>query len=149
VRSANLADLRTRRSANWLMLITFEFSDAAEVRNRALPCSTRQLVPRLASCCLQPLFQVAYRLPWHVLTLCHCCCASACLCLRVCLCAGEKSPSGCAYWGYTVTANLLPVVARVLHNSKLVLVFDIDETLLMAHTLDSLNTRLQRVRTER
>lgn len=75
-----------------------------------------------------------------------------CFCLSVVLCvsyAGEKSPPGCAYWGYIVTANLLPVVARVLHTSKLVLVFDIDETLLMAHTLDSLNTRLQRVRIER
>lgn len=68
-------------------------------------------------------------------------------CLYVC--AGSKSPPGCAYWGYTVTANMLPVIARILHAAKLVLVFDIDETLLMAHTLDSLNTRLQRVKAER
>lgn len=72
---------------------------------------------------------------------------SSCLCVH--LCAGGKSPPGCAYWGFTVAANLLGVVSNVLRYSKLVVVFDIDETLLMAHTLDSLQTRLQRIKAER
>lgn len=67
----------------------------------------------------------------------------------MCVPAGGKSPPRCAYWGFTVTANLLGVVSNILRFSKLVLVFDIDETLLMAHTLDSLQTRLQRVKAER
>jgi hypothetical protein len=48
-----------------------------------------------------------------------------------------------------VSANLLGVVSNVLQFSKLVVMFDIDETLLMAHTLDSLQTRLQRIKAER
>jgi hypothetical protein len=62
---------------------------------------------------------------------------------------GNKSAPSCAFWGFTVTANLLPTIASVLHKSKLVLVFDIDETLLLAHTLDSLQQKLQKIKVER
>jgi hypothetical protein len=48
-----------------------------------------------------------------------------------------------------VTANLLPLMASTLHSAKLLAVFDIDETLLMAHTVDSLSTRLERIQTAR
>jgi len=69
---------------------------------------------------------------------------------HIAVCAGGgKSPPGPVYWGYTVPAHLLPLVAGVIHRAKLAVVFDIDETLLMAHTVDSLQTRLSRCKAER
>lgn len=62
---------------------------------------------------------------------------------------GGKSAPSCAFWGFSVPANLLPTIANILHKSRVVLVFDIDETLLMAHTVDSLQTRLARIKAER
>jgi hypothetical protein len=40
-------------------------------------------------------------------------------------------------------------MASTLHASKMIAVFDIDETLLMAHTVDSLSARLNRITAER
>ena len=48
-----------------------------------------------------------------------------------------------------MTANLLPLMASTIHAAKLIAVLDIDETLLMAHTVDSLQTRLARIKAER
>lgn len=48
-----------------------------------------------------------------------------------------------------MAANLLPVLAPAIQACKLLSVFDIDETLLMAHTVDSLNSRLGRISRER
>jgi hypothetical protein len=62
---------------------------------------------------------------------------------------GATGTPGPAYWGYTVSANLLPLMASTLHASKMIAVFDIDETLLMAHTVDSLSARLNRITAER
>lgn len=57
---------------------------------------------------------------------------------------GQKSTTG-GYWGYVVPSNLLNMAAAVLHFGRLVVVFDLDETLLMAHTVDSLQARIRRV----
>lgn len=82
------------------------------------------------------------------------CCALLCLAalylfhLSLPAGAGAKGP-GPVYWGFTVTANLLPLTAQVLNTSKLMVVFDIDETLLTASTVDSLQARLRRVKTAR
>jgi len=54
--------------------------------------------------------------------------------------AGEDGPTP-AYWGYTVPAYLLSLMARVLHLGKLVVVLDLDETLLLAHTKDTVEQR--------
>lgn len=62
---------------------------------------------------------------------------------------GPAGTPGPCYWGYTVTANLLPLMASTIHAAKLIAVLDIDETLLMAHTVDSLQTRLARIKAER
>jgi hypothetical protein len=62
---------------------------------------------------------------------------------------GATGNPGPAYWGFTVAANLLPLMASTLHAAKMIAVFDIDETLLMAHTVDSLSARLNRIRVER
>lgn len=56
------------------------------------------------------------------------------------LSAGQNAPTP-AYWGYTVPAYLLSLMARVLHLGKLVVVLDLDETLLLAHTKDTLEQR--------
>lgn len=58
--------------------------------------------------------------------------------------AGRNS-TGAAYWGYTVPAHLLNLASSALHFGRLVVVFDLDETLLMAHTVDSLAQRIRRV----
>lgn len=63
--------------------------------------------------------------------------------------AGAKGTPGPTYWGFTVPANLLPLIASTINASRLFAVLDIDETLLMAHTVDSLATRLQRIKAER
>ena len=77
-------------------------------------------------------------------------CPCGAFALRWCHAAGGgKSAPSCAFWGFTVPANLLPTIANVLHKSRVVLVFDIDETLLMPHTLDSLSTRLPRIKGDR
>eukprot|EP00878_Enallax_costatus_P037956 GHUV01043069.1.p1 GENE.GHUV01043069.1~~GHUV01043069.1.p1 ORF type:complete len:187 (+),score=26.64 GHUV01043069.1:599-1159(+) len=57
---------------------------------------------------------------------------------------GQKSTAG-GYWGYVVPSNLLNLAATVLHFGRLAVVFDLDETLLMAHTVDSLQARIKRV----
>lgn len=62
---------------------------------------------------------------------------------------GPTGIPGPCYWGYTVTANLLPLMADTMQAAKLIVVLDIDETLLMAHTVDSLQTRLTRIKAER
>jgi hypothetical protein len=61
----------------------------------------------------------------------------------------KERPVAPVYWGYTIPANLLPLTARVLHAAKLVAVFDIDETLLTANTVDSLGTRCRKVKEAR
>lgn len=70
-----------------------------------------------------------------------------------CACTGTKAGSGPTtlpvYWGYSVPAHLLHVYAKLLHSSKLLVVFDIDETLLIANTVESLQARLQRVQAAR
>jgi hypothetical protein len=48
-----------------------------------------------------------------------------------------------------VPAHLLSLAAGVMHFSRLLLVFDLDETLLMAHTVDSLAQRIRRVNSTR
>lgn len=58
--------------------------------------------------------------------------------------AGTTSTTG-AFWGYAVPAHLLNVASLVLHHGRLLVVFDLDETLLMAHTVDSLIQRIRRV----
>jgi hypothetical protein len=63
--------------------------------------------------------------------------------------AGPKDPPAPLYWGFTIPANILPLTAKIMHAAKLVAVFDIDETLLTACTVDSLQTRLRRVATAR
>jgi hypothetical protein len=60
-----------------------------------------------------------------------------------------KTTYAAAYWGYMVPAHLLSLAAGVMHFSKLLLVFDLDETLLMAHTVDSLAQRIRRVNATR
>lgn len=60
-----------------------------------------------------------------------------------------KATYAAAYWGYMVPAHLLSLAAGVMHFSRLMLVFDLDETLLMAHTVDSLAQRIRRVNATR
>eukprot|EP00882_Tetradesmus_deserticola_P025829 GHRQ01028403.1.p1 GENE.GHRQ01028403.1~~GHRQ01028403.1.p1 ORF type:complete len:193 (+),score=56.54 GHRQ01028403.1:316-894(+) len=60
-----------------------------------------------------------------------------------------KTTYAAAYWGYMVPAHLLSLAAGVMHFSRLMLVFDLDETLLMAHTVDSLAQRIRRVNATR
>lgn len=62
---------------------------------------------------------------------------------------GPTGIPGPCYWGYTLTANLLPLMANTIQAAKLIVALDIDETLLMAHTVDSLQTRLTRITAER
>lgn len=79
----------------------------------------------------------------------HACCLHLpCRCACVLPAAAVGTPGPC-YWGFTVAANLLPVLAPAIQACKLLSVFDIDETLLMAHTVDSLNSRLSRISRER
>lgn len=60
-----------------------------------------------------------------------------------------KSTAAAAYWGYVVPTSLLNLAASVMHFSRLLVVFDLDETLLMAHTVDSLQQRIRRVNASR
>jgi predicted enzyme involved in methoxymalonyl-ACP biosynthesis len=54
-----------------------------------------------------------------------------------------------AYWGYVVPAHLLSLAAGVMHHGKLILVLDLDETLLLAYTADSLAKVIHRTRASR
>eukprot|EP00775_Hariotina_reticulata_P002873 gene2873-3164_t len=56
-----------------------------------------------------------------------------------------STSTGAAYWGYTVPAHLLNLASTALHCGRLLVVFDLDETLVMAHTVDSLSQRIRRV----
>jgi RNA polymerase II C-terminal domain phosphatase-like 1/2 len=51
-----------------------------------------------------------------------------------------------AFWGYTVPAWLLTTMARVMQLGRLVVVFDLDETLLLASTTETLQQRAEQVR---
>lgn len=53
------------------------------------------------------------------------------------------------FWAFSVPANLLTIYARILHAAKLIAVFDIDETLLIANTVESLQQRLARLQEAR
>jgi predicted enzyme involved in methoxymalonyl-ACP biosynthesis len=62
--------------------------------------------------------------------------------------AGETTHAA-DYWGYVIPAHLLSLTAGVMHNNKLMLVLDLDATLVQAHTVDSLQKATDRVKASR
>lgn len=53
------------------------------------------------------------------------------------------------WWGYTVPNLLLTTMSRVIQQSKLVVVLDLDETLLLASTTETLSERLELVQKQK
>lgn len=51
-----------------------------------------------------------------------------------------------ALWGYTLPASVMPQMAESIALSRLIVVFDLDETLLLASTTETLGVRLQAAR---
>jgi hypothetical protein len=58
------------------------------------------------------------------------------------MCAGGGAAAP-VYWGFAVPPHLLTLYARVLQASKLLVVLDIDETLLVANTVETLHQRVR------
>lgn len=50
------------------------------------------------------------------------------------------------FWGYTVPNYLLTIMGRAIHLSRLIVVLDLDETLLKTHTMDTLQQRLMEIK---
>lgn len=76
----------------------------------------------------------------HGVCLLTCCCA-----VLLCCAAVTGVPKVPVYWGYTVPSLLLTTIARIVQHGRLVVVFDLDETLLLASTKYNLKQRLESV----
>jgi hypothetical protein len=53
------------------------------------------------------------------------------------------------WWGYTVPNLLLTTMSQVIQQSKLVVVLDLDQTLLLASTTETLSERLELVQKQK
>ena len=67
----------------------------------------------------------------------------ACVCVAA---DGRKVP---VFWGYVLVPYLATSVATMIEASKLALVFDLDETLLVANSSSTLDTRMEACRKAR
>jgi hypothetical protein len=53
------------------------------------------------------------------------------------------------FWGYCLAVGLLGVGAALIREARLAVVFDIDETLLQAHSLSSLKSAVSKCKDAR